>query len=126
MENIVLIVHMILALMLIGIVLMQRSEGGGLGMGGGGAMSGRSAATALTKATWILAIGFFATSMTLTILASRNAVDASVIERLGSETVDAPATTLPALEGDLTPGVLTDGPATPPAAVPATDSAPAT
>jgi len=48
MENVVLIVHLILALGLIAVVLLQRSEGGGLGMGGGGggAVSGRSAATA--------------------------------------------------------------------------------
>ena len=57
MENVVLIIHLLLALGLIGVVLMQRSEGGGLGMGGGGGgvMSGRAAATALGKVTWILA-----------------------------------------------------------------------
>ncbi len=67
MENIVLTIHLILALGLIGTVLLQRSEGGGLGIGGGGgggAMSGRSAATALAKVTWILAIGFLITSLT--------------------------------------------------------------
>ena len=65
MENVVLIIHLILALGLIAIVLMQRSEGGGLGIGGGGggAQGGRSAATALGKVTWILAIGFIITSI---------------------------------------------------------------
>ena len=63
MENIVLTIHLILALALVGIVLLQRSEGGGLGLGGGGGggdgiMSGRGAATALTKITWVLAIAF--------------------------------------------------------------------
>ena len=78
MENIVLTIHLILALALVGIVLLQRSEGGGLGLGGGGGggdgiMSGRGAATALTKITWVLAVAFIITSMTLTIIASRNA-----------------------------------------------------
>ena len=57
MENVVLVIHLILALLLIGAVLLQRSEGGALGMGGGGGgggvMSGRSAATALqTPKDW--------------------------------------------------------------------------
>ncbi len=126
MENIILTVHMIIALVLIGVVLMQRSEGGGLGMGGGGAMSGRSAATALQKLTWILAAGFLATSLSLTIIASRNASGDSVIERIGSDTADTTTPTTPALTGDLTPGGLSDGPATPPAAVPVPEPAPTT
>ena len=84
MENVVLIVHLLLALTLIGVVLLQRSEGGGLGMGsGGGAMTGRSAASALAKVTWILAIGFIITSMTLTIIAAQKSAGSSVIDRLG-------------------------------------------
>ena len=90
MENIVLTIHLILALALVGIVLLQRSEGGGLGYGGGGGggdgiMSGRGAATALTKITWVLAIAFIITSMSLTIIASRNANSSSIFDRLGSE-----------------------------------------
>ncbi len=71
MENVVLIVHLILAIFLICVVLLQRSEGGALGMGGGGGglVSARGAATALSKLTWFLAIGFICTSITLTILA---------------------------------------------------------
>ena len=99
MENVVLTIHLLLALALIGVVLLQRSEGGGLGMGGGGggAVTGRAAATALGKVTWILAIGFIATSITLTILAAKNASGSSVLDRLGDqpaaveETQDAPA-----------------------------------
>eukprot|EP01036_Dinobryon_divergens_P012726 gene12726-biopygen11296 len=50
MQNVILAIHLILALLLIGVVLLQRSEGGGLGMGStGGVVSGRSAATALAK-----------------------------------------------------------------------------
>lgn len=91
MENVVLTVHLILALLLIGVVLLQRSEGGGLGMGGGGGgggvMTGRQAANALSKLTWILAAGFLVTSISLTLIASRNADGASVLDQLG---VDAP------------------------------------
>lgn len=105
MENVVLIVHLILALGLIGVVLLQRSEGGGLGMGGGGgAMTGRAAATALGKLTWLLAIAFICTSITLTIFAAENAAGTSVIDRLG---VTPPAlddaTTPDAPTGDLLP-----------------------
>jgi len=84
MENVVLVVHLLLALSLIGVVLLQRSEGGGLGIGGGGGgngvMSGRSAATALGKLTWLLAIAFICTSIALTIISARNASDASVVD----------------------------------------------
>lgn len=88
MENVVLIIHLLLALALIAVVLLQRSEGGGLGMGGGGGggvMSGRAAATALGKVTWALAIAFICTSLTLTIIAARNASGTSVVDRLGIE-----------------------------------------
>lgn len=103
MENVVLIIHLLLALGLIAVVLMQRSEGGGLGMGssgggGGGVMSGRAAATALGKVTWVLAAAFICTSITLTIFAAERAAGTSVIDRLG---VPAPAaddgTSVPAL-----------------------------
>ena len=90
MENVILIIHLLLALGLIGVVLLQRSEGGGLGMGGGGgggAMSARSAATALTKLTWILAICFIITSITLTVIAAKNASGSSILDRIQ----DAPA-----------------------------------
>ena len=85
MENVVLIVHLILALALIAVVLLQRSEGGGLGIGGGGggAMAGRAPATPLGKFTWLLAIAFICTSLTLTVIAAQNASGTSVIDRLG-------------------------------------------
>lgn len=92
MENVVLIVHLILSLGLIGVVLLQRSEGGGLGIGGGGGgtSAGRPPATGLGKVTWGLAIAFICTSITLTILAAqesagRSVTDTSVIEP-GSDT----------------------------------------
>ncbi len=104
MENVVLIIHLILALCLIGVVLLQRSEGGGLGMGGGGggsAMSGRSAATALGKVTWVFALAFIVTSMTLTIFAAQNAAGTSVIDQIGGTTRSTPE--LPAVDSLLPP-----------------------
>ncbi len=88
MENVVLIIHLLLALGLIAVVLLQRSEGGGLGMGGGGAVSGRAAATALGKLTWLLGAAFLVTSISLTIIVAQKSSGASVIDRLGA----APAT----------------------------------
>ena len=82
MNNIILTVHLILALLLIGAVLMQRSEGGGLGSTGGsdgGLMSGRSAATAMTKLTWFFAVAFLVTSITLTIIAANASKTDSII-----------------------------------------------
>ncbi|MGB8623809.1 MAG: preprotein translocase subunit SecG, partial [Paracoccaceae bacterium] len=98
MENVILIIHLFLALGLIGIVLLQRSEGGGLGMGGGGGggvMSGRQAATALGKLTWILAIAFIGTSIVLTIIAAQKSADTSVLDRMGNQQ-NAPAESAPA------------------------------
>ena len=116
MENVILTIHLILALLLIGVVLLQRSEGGGLGMGGGGgAISARGAANALTKLTWIFAIGFIITSLTLTILAAREAGTGSVADQIGVPA--APEAEAPALPGgDLLPPASTDAPAAPPAA----------
>ncbi|WP_299150349.1 preprotein translocase subunit SecG [uncultured Tateyamaria sp.] len=113
MENVVLIVHLILALGLIAVVLMQRSEGGGLGMGGGGgggAMTGRSAASALSKVTWVLAICFIITSITLTIIAARNASGTSVIDQLGitPPAQNAPDADLAPPGGDLLPPTAGD------------------
>ncbi len=119
MENIVLSIHLILALGLIGVVLLQRSEGGGLGMGGGdGAVSGRAAANALTKLTWILAVAFMITSLSLTVIAAKKAAQDSVIDRLGVETPGAPANnslTPDLSSGSLVPPVPSDAPTVPPA-----------
>src|SRR5436189_2582664 len=70
METVVIVIHLMIVLALVGVVLLQRSEGGGLGIGGGsGFMTARGAANALTRATGILAIAFFATSLGLSLLA---------------------------------------------------------
>ena len=112
MENVVLVIHLILALCLIGVVLLQRSEGGGLGMGsggGGGVMSSRSAATALGKLTWIFAIGFIATSITLTVIAAQNSANTSVVDRLGIEQPAAEAEPVSPLGDDLLPPTADGG-----------------
>lgn len=117
MENIVLSIHLILALSLIASVLLQRSEGGGLGMGGGdGAASGRGVANALTKLTWILAIGFLSTSLALTVIAAKKSGEGSVLDRLGLDGPAVSTETVPALDGGLvlTPPTATDAPSTPP------------
>lgn len=115
MENVILVVHLILAICLIGVVLLQRSEGGGLGLGGGGGgvMSGRQAATALGKLTWAFAIAFLATSITLTILAAQNSAGSSVLDRIGAGASDD-AVLPPA--SDLLPPVTGDAPLLPPRA----------
>ena len=70
---IVLTIHLLLALGLVGVVLLQRSEGGALGIGGGGGggvLTGRAAGNLLTRTTGILAGSFFATSLILAIIAN--------------------------------------------------------
>ena len=86
MVPIILTIHILIAAALVVVVLLQRSEGGGLGIGGGGGggggaglMTGRSAANLLTRSTGALAVGFFATSLILAILASGSNTQRSII-----------------------------------------------
>ena len=83
MSNIILTIHLILALLLISVVLMQRSDGGGFGSTGGangGLVSGRSAATAITKLTWFFATAFLLTSITLTVISGKKTISGSIID----------------------------------------------
>ena len=83
METVIIVVHLMVVLALVGVVLLQRSEGGGLGIGGGsGFMTARGAANALTRATAILAIAFFATSLGLSILARYGAQPIDILDRV--------------------------------------------
>ena len=108
MQNVVLIVHLLLALSLIGVVLLQRSEGGGLGIGGTtGPQGGRPPLTGLAKMTWGFAIAFIATSITLTVFAAQQAADTSVLDRIGvqreptrQESPELPDVQLPPVTGD--------------------------
>jgi preprotein translocase subunit SecG len=127
MEQVVLTIHLILALCLIVVVLLQRSEGGALGIGGGGGglVTGRGVATALSKMTWVFAVAFITTSLTLTVLAAQGRRASAVI---GAEdpASEAPAglsftPALPQLDDGPALPRLDDGPMTPPAG----DEAPA-
>ncbi len=119
MSTVILLIHVMIAVALVGVVLLQRSEGGALGIGGGGGgagggfMTGRSAGNALTKTTAFLAACFFATSLVLSILASQNSGSSpSILPSSGGE-------------GGLTP-LQVPGAQTPPASeTPATPEVPA-
>lgn len=93
MQNVILVIHIIACLVMIGLVLLQKSEGGGLGIGGGGAnslMSGRGTAGTLVRSTMIVGAIFFATSLALTSIANRSVDTRSGIERALEQ--DGPAT----------------------------------
>lgn len=99
MELALLLVHLLVCICLTGLVLLQRSEGGALGMGGGGGgalMSGRGAADALAKMTSVAGGFFLVTSLSLTVLSSAGSADAdSVFDRILPQS-SAPAAPAPA------------------------------
>lgn len=101
MTAVILTIHSLIVLGLIGVVLMQRSDGGALGLGGGGGgfMTGRGAANALTRTTSILAAAFFATSLLLAIRAGGGEQDDDVINQLTG--TQAPAATRQINDGEL-------------------------
>ncbi len=85
METLVLTVHILIAVALVVVVLLQRSEGGGLGIGGGGGggfMTARGTANLMTRTTTILAIGFFATTIILAIMAGYTTEPASIVDEV--------------------------------------------
>lgn len=87
MQTVLLTIHTLIALALVGLVLLQRSEGGGLGIGGGGGagggfMTARGTANLLTKATAILATCFFLTSIGLAILAGAGSQTTSIVDEV--------------------------------------------
>lgn len=95
MQTVLLVIHLMLAVALIGSILLQRSEGGALGIGGGGGggfMTGRGTANALTRLTAVLATGFFISSILLTLLArfDHNG-GGSLIDTIGKPAATAPA-----------------------------------
>ncbi len=124
MQNVILVVHILACVALTAVVLLQRSEGGALGIGGGGSggglMSGRGAAGALVRTTMIFAGVFFVTSLVLTTLANRNQDDRTQVERaLEGEgagamqdalDADTPLILDPLSEGDDTAPPATDAP----------------
>lgn len=84
MANVILVAYLLIVLALIGVILVQRSEGGGLGIGGGtagGMMTARGSANLLTRTTAILAALFMATAIGLTILNEVDRSASSVLDK---------------------------------------------
>jgi len=82
MQTVIIVIHLMVVLAMTGVVLLQRSEGGGLGMGGGtgGFLTSRGSANVLTRTTATLAAVFFATSLVLSILAGWDRKPHSILE----------------------------------------------
>ena len=86
-------VHVLIAIALVGVILLQKSEGGALGMGGGGMsgfMTGRSTANLLTRTTAILAVLFMVTSLSLVWFSNRDRAPRSILEQGAPPTPPAP------------------------------------
>jgi preprotein translocase subunit SecG len=112
MQTVIIVIHLMIVLSMIGVVLLQKSEGGGLGIGSsGGFMSNRGTANVLTRATAVLAGSFFATSLVLSILAGWHRNPTTILQPTGAPTQGAP--------GAPTPGLLDQLPGPPPAPAPA-------
>lgn len=112
MQNVLLVIHLMIAIALVGAVLLQKSEGGGLGIGGGGGMgglmSGRGSANLLTRTTAILAAVFFVTSMALAWLVTESRAPRSIMDTVpASAPAPTGSTELP-LQEPLVPGPEAD------------------
>lgn len=117
MTAVILTIHTMLVLALVGVVLLQRSEGGALGIGGGGGfMSGRGAANVLTRTTTILGAAFFVTSMVLALMSDRGTSEADIARTLTGEETPAEGDTPAEVTGEDILDVLGSGTTTPPAA----------
>jgi preprotein translocase subunit SecG len=102
MQTFIIIVHLIIVSAMIGVVLLQRSEGGGLGIGSsGGFLTSRGTANVLTRTTAILAALFFATSLVLSILAGMDRKPRSILQ---GQTPPAGQPAAPAAPGQPAPG----------------------
>ena len=93
---VIIVIHLLVVLALIGVILLQKSEGGALGIGGGGGfLTSRGTSNVLTRTTALLAIAFFLTSFTLSVLAGWGRQQGSIFK----PTADAPAAPAPASPG---------------------------
>ena len=89
MTTVILIIHIIISIAIVGLVLMQRSEGGGLGIGGGNNfMSARGTADFLTRVTTFLAIAFFCTSILLAMIAGYGKKTNSIVDEVSQEVIE--------------------------------------
>lgn len=91
MLTVVIVIHLMLVIGLIAVVLLQKSEGGGLVSSTSGFMTGRGTANVLTRTTALLAVGFFVTSLALSWLAGLGRHPASIINTGGAPASQAPA-----------------------------------
>ena len=90
MQTVAIVIHLMIVATLIACVLLQKSEGGGLGVGGGaGFMSSRGTANLLSRTTAVLAAGFFVTSLFLSWLASYNRAPSSILGAPASQSQPA-------------------------------------
>jgi preprotein translocase subunit SecG len=90
MQTVAIVIHLMIVSVMIGAVLLQKSEGGGLGMGGGACfMSSRGTANLLTRTTSILAVGFFVTSLFLSWYAGYDRKPASIVGQPASQSQPA-------------------------------------
>jgi len=125
MLTVIIVIHLMIVLGMIGVVLLQKSEGGGLISSTSGFMTGRGTANVLTRTTALLAVGFFITSLALSWLAGLGRHTAPLINTGG-----APAQEVPANRGPITPlnqgsgGVLNQLGGSAPPAAPSAPAAP--
>lgn len=92
MDAVLLIVHILITVALVGVILLQRSEGGALGMGGGGGgglVSSRAVGDALSRATTILATAFIGTSILLALVLNAGDPEASVTDEINPSEIVA-------------------------------------
>ncbi|HYC99279.1 preprotein translocase subunit SecG [Brevundimonas sp.] len=113
-QTILLVAMILISIALAGVILIQRSEGGALGMGGGpsGFMTARGAGNLLTKTTWVLAVLFFVCAIGLTIVGNISRSSQSIADR---DAIGALATP---------PGAASEAPAADPATAPAQPAGP--
>jgi len=119
MQLALLVLHLLIASALIGVVLLQRSEGSGLVSSGGNPMAGRGSANLLTRMTAWLATAFFCTSVILTLLAQQGSRGRSIVDELPAAAQPAkksgPAQPTPSVPVPVDPKSVTPLPSLPPA-----------
>ena len=110
MQTVIIVIHLMIVSAMIGLVLLQKSEGGGLGMGGGGGgfLTSRGTSNVLTRTTAILAATFFATSLILSILAGWDRKPRSILQDPASPSAPASQPSAPSGPAPLAPGGVLD------------------
>lgn len=114
MSTVILVIHLMIAVAMVAVILLQRSEGGALGIGGGGGfMTGRGTANLLTRLTAFLAAAFFATSIILTILSRGPTQPASIVDQTPATVPSKPGESEPPSAPDGLPALKPLAPAVP-------------